>query len=180
MKLPHELDERVVVAESVGPRVVKGHHQECPRRPPPSQIGRDDIKEGCGAEEPEVSSQPSNVGANGDDSLPMSLRLVLNREGDEIGKVPQRWRESRCLGVARIVGGPTVAPPGTSASQHHEGERWMCQLRAWPESLQPTELDLPQPSRCSSPQLKVGPGVFGIVLLEARWGTSGKGDELPQ
>ncbi|PPR86075.1 hypothetical protein GOBAR_AA34617 [Gossypium barbadense] len=27
---PHELDERVVVAESVGPRAVGGHHQEYP------------------------------------------------------------------------------------------------------------------------------------------------------
>ncbi|PPS09693.1 hypothetical protein GOBAR_AA10960 [Gossypium barbadense] len=30
MKPLHELDERVVVAESVGPRAVEGHHQECP------------------------------------------------------------------------------------------------------------------------------------------------------
>ncbi|PPR85997.1 hypothetical protein GOBAR_AA34696 [Gossypium barbadense] len=32
MKPPHELDERVVVAELVGPRAVGGHHYECPRR----------------------------------------------------------------------------------------------------------------------------------------------------
>ncbi|PPS16022.1 hypothetical protein GOBAR_AA04555 [Gossypium barbadense] len=31
MKPPHELDERVVVAESVGPRAAEGHHQKCPR-----------------------------------------------------------------------------------------------------------------------------------------------------
>ncbi|PPR84279.1 hypothetical protein GOBAR_AA36432 [Gossypium barbadense] len=35
MKSPHELDERVVVTEPVGPRAVGGHHQECPRRRPP-------------------------------------------------------------------------------------------------------------------------------------------------
>ncbi|PPS13450.1 hypothetical protein GOBAR_AA07124 [Gossypium barbadense] len=35
MKPPHELDERMVVAESVGPRAMEGHHQECPWRPPP-------------------------------------------------------------------------------------------------------------------------------------------------
>ncbi|PPR83062.1 hypothetical protein GOBAR_AA37651 [Gossypium barbadense] len=75
MKSPYELDERVVVAELVGPRAVEGYHQECPRRP----LLR--------AEEPKVSSQPSNIEANGDDPLPMQLRLVLNREGDEIGKV---------------------------------------------------------------------------------------------
>ncbi|PPR87775.1 hypothetical protein GOBAR_AA32916 [Gossypium barbadense] len=34
-----ELDERVVVAESMGPRAVEGHHQECPRRPPPRIVG---------------------------------------------------------------------------------------------------------------------------------------------
>lgn len=42
---------------------------------------------GRGAEEPEVSSQLSNIGANGDDPFPMPLRLVLNHEGDEISKV---------------------------------------------------------------------------------------------
>ncbi|PPS14031.1 hypothetical protein GOBAR_AA06544 [Gossypium barbadense] len=35
MKPPYELDERVVVAETVGPRTVGKHHQECPRRRPP-------------------------------------------------------------------------------------------------------------------------------------------------
>ncbi|PPR88564.1 hypothetical protein GOBAR_AA32121 [Gossypium barbadense] len=71
-------------------------------------------------EKPEVSSQPSNIGANRDDPLPIPLRLVLNGEGNEIGK----------------------------------------------------------PSRCSGSQLKVGPGVFGKVLLEARWGIAGKGGEF--
>ncbi|PPS02037.1 hypothetical protein GOBAR_AA18620 [Gossypium barbadense] len=94
MKPPHELDEKVVVAETVAPHSVEGHHQECPRRPPPRQ--------------------PSNIGTNGDDPLPMPLRLVLNREGDEIGKVDD----------------VPVAPPGTSASQHREEERRMWRLKA--------------------------------------------------
>ena len=46
MKPPHELDERVVVAESVGLRAVEGHLQECPRRPPSQYIGRDGTREG--------------------------------------------------------------------------------------------------------------------------------------
>ncbi|PPR98668.1 hypothetical protein GOBAR_AA22009 [Gossypium barbadense] len=45
MKSPHELDERVVAAKSVGPRAVEGHHQECPRRPPPRWIRRNDTRE---------------------------------------------------------------------------------------------------------------------------------------
>ncbi|PPR86167.1 hypothetical protein GOBAR_AA34525 [Gossypium barbadense] len=98
MKPPHELDERVVVAETVSPRAMRGYHH--------------------GAEEPKVSSQPSNIEANGDDPLPMPLYLVLNGEGNEISKVddvlvPQRWRESRCLGMARIVGGHTCAVPNS-------------------------------------------------------------------
>ncbi|PPS06868.1 hypothetical protein GOBAR_AA13770 [Gossypium barbadense] len=44
----HELDERVVATESVGPRAMGGHHQECPRRPPLRQIGQDDIGGGDG------------------------------------------------------------------------------------------------------------------------------------
>ncbi|PPS15888.1 hypothetical protein GOBAR_AA04689 [Gossypium barbadense] len=73
MKPPYELDERVVVDETVGLHYVEGHRQP-----------------------------------NGDGPLPMPLRLMLNGEGNEIGKVedvpvPQRCRESRCLGAARIV-----------------------------------------------------------------------------
>ncbi|PPR81062.1 hypothetical protein GOBAR_AA39652 [Gossypium barbadense] len=39
MKLQHELGKRAVVAKSVGPRVVGGHHQECPHRPPLGRLG---------------------------------------------------------------------------------------------------------------------------------------------
>ncbi|PPS09439.1 hypothetical protein GOBAR_AA11223 [Gossypium barbadense] len=95
MKPSHELDERVVVAESVGPRAVEGHHQECPCWPSPR------------TEEPEVSSQSSHVWANGDDPFPIPFCLVLNGEGNEISQVddmPGRW-ENCCLGAARIVGG---------------------------------------------------------------------------
>ncbi|PPR89967.1 hypothetical protein GOBAR_AA30715 [Gossypium barbadense] len=60
-----------------------------------------------------MSSQPSNIEANGDDPLPMPLRLVLNGEGNEISKIDDV---------------PVVAP-GTSASQHREGERWIWRLR---------------------------------------------------
>ena len=42
---------------------------------------------GRGVEEPKVLRQPSHVRANGDDPIPIPLRLVLNRKGDEIGKV---------------------------------------------------------------------------------------------
>ncbi|PPR90806.1 hypothetical protein GOBAR_AA29881 [Gossypium barbadense] len=43
MKPPHELDERVVVAESVVLRAVGGYsHQECPRRLPHRDGGRTD------------------------------------------------------------------------------------------------------------------------------------------
>ncbi|PPR87374.1 hypothetical protein GOBAR_AA33312 [Gossypium barbadense] len=57
---------------------------------------------------------------DGEDPLPMPLCLALNGEDNEIGKVddvpvrhtpkkvgvvPQRWRECRCLRVARLVGG---------------------------------------------------------------------------
>ncbi|PPR84620.1 hypothetical protein GOBAR_AA36092 [Gossypium barbadense] len=102
MKLPHELDKRVVVAELVGPRAVGGHHQECPRRPPPR-----------GVKEPEVSCQLSHVGANGDGPLPMPLRLVLNREGDEIGKVDD----------------VPEAALGAKVCQHFKGEKCMWRLR---------------------------------------------------
>ncbi|PPS17104.1 hypothetical protein GOBAR_AA03467 [Gossypium barbadense] len=48
MKPPHELDERVVVVESVGLHAMRGHHQECPRRPPPRDGGRTDALERLG------------------------------------------------------------------------------------------------------------------------------------
>ncbi|PPR83567.1 hypothetical protein GOBAR_AA37145 [Gossypium barbadense] len=38
-------------------------------------------------EEPEVPSQPCHIRPNGNDPLPMSLRLMLNGEGNEIGPV---------------------------------------------------------------------------------------------
>ncbi|PPS11592.1 hypothetical protein GOBAR_AA09051 [Gossypium barbadense] len=59
--------------------------------------------------EPFPSSQASNVGVNGDDPLPMPLRLVMNHKGDEICKVDD-------------------VP---IASQQREGERWMWWLRAY-------------------------------------------------
>ncbi|PPR88874.1 hypothetical protein GOBAR_AA31809 [Gossypium barbadense] len=46
------------------------------------------------------------------------------------------------------------------------------------KSHQPTELVLRQPSRCSGPQLKVKPEVFGKVLFGALGGTAGEGDEF--
>ncbi|PPS15160.1 hypothetical protein GOBAR_AA05422 [Gossypium barbadense] len=186
----HELDERVVVAESVGPCAVEGHHQECPRRLPP-----------C-VEEPEVSSQPSNIRANGDDPLPNPLSLVLNSEGDEIGKVddvpvPQGWWENRCLGVARIVGGCTG---GQTVSALRGREIWKVKHCSIVSSRyvgsmipknssqgsvvsrsridQPTKLILRQPSQCSSLQLKVEPKVFGKALLGALGGTAGEGDKF--
>ncbi|PPR90481.1 hypothetical protein GOBAR_AA30203 [Gossypium barbadense] len=47
-----------------------------------------------------------------------------------------------------------------------------------PESHQPTELVLRQPSRCSGPQLKVEPKVFGKVILGTLGETVGEGDEF--
>lgn len=54
--------------------------------------------------------------------------------------------------------------------------RWL----GGPESHQPTELVLQQPSRCSGPQLKVVPEVFGKVLLGAHEGTIGGGNKFPR
>ncbi|PPS08193.1 hypothetical protein GOBAR_AA12445 [Gossypium barbadense] len=117
MKPLHELDERVVVAESVGPRAMGRHHQECPRRPPPKEIVRDDTGEG--------------------------------RDGGRTDAL--EW-----LGL--------TAPKG----------RWLGE----PESRQPSELVLWQPSRYSGLLLKVGPEVFGRALLGALVETIGEGDEF--
>ncbi|PPS11037.1 hypothetical protein GOBAR_AA09604 [Gossypium barbadense] len=77
MKPPHELDDGWVVAEMVGPCVMKGHHQECPLGPPTRLIGRGGTEK--------VPCQSSHIGTNGDDSSPMPLRLMANGEGNKIG-----------------------------------------------------------------------------------------------
>ncbi|PPS13887.1 hypothetical protein GOBAR_AA06686 [Gossypium barbadense] len=113
MKPLHELDERVVVAGMVVPRSLKGRHQECPRRPLPWWIGQDDIENGS-VEEPEVSSQSRYIGANGDDPLPMPLRLVLNHKDDEVGKVDD----------------VPEAAPGAKVYHYFEGQKCMWRVRA--------------------------------------------------
>ncbi|PPS06326.1 hypothetical protein GOBAR_AA14318 [Gossypium barbadense] len=73
-----------------------------------------------------------------------------------------------------------VAPPGTSTSQHREGERWMWQLRTYHAGIIVVRhhgLKM----KCGTQfdrDLEVWPEVSGIVLLGAQWGTLGKGDEL--
>ncbi|PPR97251.1 hypothetical protein GOBAR_AA23417 [Gossypium barbadense] len=87
MKPPHELDERVVVTELVGPRAVGDIIRNVLVGFLLGRLGETILERGRGVEEPEVPRQSSHVGANGDDPLPMPLRLVLNCEGYEIGKM---------------------------------------------------------------------------------------------
>ncbi|PPR84630.1 hypothetical protein GOBAR_AA36082 [Gossypium barbadense] len=100
MKPPHELNERVVVVGMVGPRAMKGHHQECPRR---------------GVEEPEVSRQSSHVAANGDDPFRCDSVWYL-RDGGRTDAL--EW-----LGLSE-------AAPGAKVCQHFEGEKCMWRVRA--------------------------------------------------
>ncbi|PPS17647.1 hypothetical protein GOBAR_AA02945 [Gossypium barbadense] len=97
MKPPHELDKRVVVVESVGPRAVGGHRQECP---PGLLLGRlsETILGRVGSSVPVDHPHAKHArdamwrhladeGTNGDDPLSMPLRLVLNRKARIVG-----WR----------------------------------------------------------------------------------------
>ncbi|PPS09003.1 hypothetical protein GOBAR_AA11640 [Gossypium barbadense] len=52
--------------------------------------------------EPKVPSQSSHIGPGRDYPSPMSLHLMADGEGDEVGK---GWGEDRCLRAARIIGG---------------------------------------------------------------------------
>ncbi|PPS08955.1 hypothetical protein GOBAR_AA11690 [Gossypium barbadense] len=95
MKPPHELDERVVVAESVVPVLWGDVIRNVLVGLLLGRLGKTILgRVGRGVEEPEVPRQLSHVAANGDDPLPMPRCLVLNSKGDEIGKVPQGWWEN--------------------------------------------------------------------------------------
>ncbi|PPS03609.1 hypothetical protein GOBAR_AA17055 [Gossypium barbadense] len=111
--------------------------------------------------EPEVSRQSSHVGANGDDPLPMPLRLVLNCEGDEVGK-PSAAPNSGCL-AGRLTHLGKTAP----CRDHHSSS-----LRSGDRTLSIV------PSRCSGPQLKVGPEVARKVLPGAHGETVGRSNEF--
>ncbi|PPR86472.1 hypothetical protein GOBAR_AA34218 [Gossypium barbadense] len=146
---------------------------------PHAKHARDVLWRHLADEEPEVSRQPSHVGANGDDPLPMPLHLVLNCKVDEIGK-------HRTLG--HLAGGLIRLGEIEPCLDHHNSSlrsgdgtialkgRWLGGL----ESNKPTGLALQQPSRCSGPQLKIGPEVFGTVLPGASGGTEEEGDEFPR
>ncbi|PPS04402.1 hypothetical protein GOBAR_AA16259 [Gossypium barbadense] len=76
--------------------------------------------------EPEVPSQSSHIGPDRDDPSPKLLRLMADGGGNETPmlshppcqsvsqgsvSIPQGWRESRCLGAARIEA--LVQPPNS-------------------------------------------------------------------
>ncbi|PPR80649.1 hypothetical protein GOBAR_AA40065 [Gossypium barbadense] len=242
MKPPHELDERLVVAESMGPHAVWDIVRNVLigllfGRLGETVLGR--VGSSAPLDHPHAKHAQDALwkhladdGANGDESLPMPLCLVLNCEDDEIGKVddvpdcrrPRQGPKCASTSNERNVCGdeehevhfPPRTPLYISLVQHqtmgrlaggliHLGEiepcrdhrssslrsedgtlsivssidpkgRWLRGL----ESNQPTELVLQQPSRCSDPQLKVRPEVFGTVLLGALGGTVGEGNEFSQ
>ncbi|PPR98881.1 hypothetical protein GOBAR_AA21787 [Gossypium barbadense] len=215
MKPSHELDERVVVAESASSFV------DWARR----YWG--------GVEEPEVSCQPSHVGANGDEPLPIPLYLVLNHKGDEIAckylrdggrtdalerlglyeavlgaKVCQQLKEKKCMWQLRACSSfssrnssvyrPRAAPNSGTLSWwiHPPRQNWTVLgssylvITVWRWNVEhssivsskyvgsiiPKNSSQGSPNRCSGQQLRVGPEVFGTVLLGALGETVGEGD----
>ncbi|PPR91554.1 hypothetical protein GOBAR_AA29129 [Gossypium barbadense] len=192
MKPPHELDERVrdiirnvlvgFLLGRLGKTILGRVGSSVPLDHPHAKHARDalwihlanegeGLFLGCGAEKPEVSSQPSNIGANGDGPLPMPLRLVLNREGDEIGKVDD----------------VPEAALGAKVCQHFKEEKRMWRVRACSSftSLnssvyKPSAIENSRtPSRYNGPQLKVELKVFGKAFIGCHRGTAGEGDEFP-
>ncbi|PPS11023.1 hypothetical protein GOBAR_AA09621 [Gossypium barbadense] len=130
MKPLHELDEKVVVAETVGPHAVEGHHQ--------SMRVKDD-----------------------------SWATVSRSPKCRANRVPQRWRESRCLGAARIVGGRTwlahdhVAWPWLFIIARAGGN--LCPISTWPKAH-----PCARPCLCGKPVFKSSVSV--VYLKSAKLG----------
>ncbi|PPS15919.1 hypothetical protein GOBAR_AA04653 [Gossypium barbadense] len=135
----------------------------------------------------------------------MSLHLMVDGEGDEVGKVSQGWGEGRCLRAARIIGGrgkdettKTELDRSRIVEVGHDGLKMECRaefqyeleilrldnLKEEPprvirqegsDRVSQIESVQVRPSQCSGPYLGVEPVMSKIVPPGVPRETRGKG-----
>ncbi|PPS04681.1 hypothetical protein GOBAR_AA15981 [Gossypium barbadense] len=192
MKSPHELDERVVVAEPVSPRAVGGHHQEHPRRPPPRDIWPIRMRDDSWAA---VLRSPKCHASQDGERTDALERLGLY-EAVLGAKVCQHFEGEKCMWLLRacssfssrnsFVYKPRAAPnSGTHSWQINPPmQNWIIPglsyliITIWRWNVEHSSIV--SSSRCSGPQLRAGPKVFGTVLPGALGETVGEGDRFSQ
>ncbi|PPS03418.1 hypothetical protein GOBAR_AA17248 [Gossypium barbadense] len=114
MKPPHELDDGWVVVEMVGPMTWKDIISNVILVLLLGGLDKAVLKR-----EPEVPSKSSHIGLDRDDSSPMSLRLMADGEGNEVGKVedvPVRHAPQE-IGVVSVDDTGALSPSYQSVGQ---------------------------------------------------------------
>ncbi|PPS09000.1 hypothetical protein GOBAR_AA11642 [Gossypium barbadense] len=174
MKPPHELDERGwwlrrwvlmtwrdIISNVLWILLFNGLDEAILRRVADESEGG---RLGCCVEDPEVLSQSSHIGPDRDDPSPMSLRLMADGEGDEVGKVEDVPTTKPKLDRFRIV---EVGHDGLKIERRIEFQceleiRWFDDLKEEPPWVSRQE-GSDHPSQCNGPHLGVEPVISDII-----------------